>query len=163
MIHLVVDCVDCSQLHADRPSLPDVPAVYFVSPTSANIQRIASDLRKGLYASTYINFTSALPKHLLEEFAETVAKDGTVEGVEQVRPPPVPSFARVSLRGPLFKDARTHTGIRPTPRLPRSRPFALLARAFSLGRLPVSQHLVFLCPPTRLPARRPPDHLRETE
>ncbi|GAA5970900.1 hypothetical protein JCM8115_007034 [Rhodotorula mucilaginosa] len=72
------------QLHADRPSLPDVPAVYFVSPTSANIQRIASDLRKGLYASTYINFTSALPKHLLEEFAETVAKDGTVEGVEQV-------------------------------------------------------------------------------
>ncbi|KWU45721.1 putative SLY1 protein [Rhodotorula sp. JG-1b] len=72
------------QLQADRPSLPDVPAVYFVSPTSANIQRIASDLRKGLYASTYINFTSALPKHLLEEFAETVAKDGTVEGVEQV-------------------------------------------------------------------------------
>ncbi|GAA5979618.1 hypothetical protein JCM10908_002984 [Rhodotorula pacifica] len=72
------------QLHADRPSLPDVPAVYFVSPTSANIQRIASDLRKGLYAATYINFTSALPRHLLEELAETVAKDGTVEGVEQV-------------------------------------------------------------------------------
>ncbi|BGP53445.1 hypothetical protein JCM8202_001088 [Rhodotorula sphaerocarpa] len=72
------------QLHADRPSLPDVPAVYFVSPTSANIQRIAADLRRGLYAATYVNFTSALPKNLLEELAETVAKDGTVENVEQV-------------------------------------------------------------------------------
>ncbi|BGO89095.1 hypothetical protein NBRC10512_003840 [Rhodotorula toruloides] len=72
------------QLHSDRPALPDVPAIYFVSPTSANVQRIAADLRKGLYASTYVNFTSALPRPLLEEFAETVAKDGTVEGVEQV-------------------------------------------------------------------------------
>ncbi|GAA5871309.1 hypothetical protein JCM8547_007248 [Rhodosporidiobolus lusitaniae] len=72
------------QLHSDRPALPDVPAIYFVSPSSANIQRIAADLRKGLYASTYVNFTSALPRNLLEEFAETVAKDGTVEGVEQV-------------------------------------------------------------------------------
>ncbi|BGP37496.1 Vesicle trafficking between the ER and Golgi [Rhodotorula kratochvilovae] len=72
------------QLHADRPALPDVPAIYFVSPTSASVQRIAADLRKGLYASTYINFTSALSRALLEEFAEQVAKDGTVEGVEQV-------------------------------------------------------------------------------
>ncbi|TNY18267.1 putative SLY1 protein [Rhodotorula diobovata] len=72
------------QLHSDRPALPDVPAIYFVSPTSSNVQRIAADLRKGLYASTYVNFTSALSRSLLEEFAETVAKDGTVEGVEQV-------------------------------------------------------------------------------
>lgn len=75
----------CRQLHSDRPALPDVPAIYFVSPTSSNVQRIAADLRKGLYASTYVNFTSALSRSLLEEFAETVAKDGTVEGVEQVR------------------------------------------------------------------------------
>ncbi|BGP18919.1 hypothetical protein JCM10213_005495 [Rhodosporidiobolus nylandii] len=72
------------QLHSQRPSLPDVPAIYFVSPSSANIQRIAADLKQGLYASTYVNFTSALPRPLLEEFAETVARDGTVEGVEQV-------------------------------------------------------------------------------
>ncbi|KPV77123.1 uncharacterized protein RHOBADRAFT_25016 [Rhodotorula graminis WP1] len=72
------------QLHSDRPALPDVPAIYFVSPTSTNVQRIAADLRKGLYASTYVNFTSALGRNLLEEFAETVARDGTVEGVEQV-------------------------------------------------------------------------------
>ncbi|KAK4701611.1 sec1 family domain-containing protein 1, partial [Phenoliferia sp. Uapishka_3] len=72
------------QLHADRPSLPDVPAIYFVAPTQPNIRRIAQDLQKSLYASTYINFTSALSRPLLEEFADLVAKDGTVEGVEQV-------------------------------------------------------------------------------
>lgn len=73
------------QLHAERPSLPDVPAIYFVAPTQSNIRRIALDLQKGLYASSYVNFTSALSRGLLEEFAETIAKDGTVEGVEQVR------------------------------------------------------------------------------
>ncbi|KAK4050541.1 Vesicle trafficking between the ER and Golgi [Microbotryomycetes sp. JL221] len=72
------------QLHSDRPSLPDVPAVYFCAPTQANVRRIAADLQKGLYASTYVNFTSSLSRSLLEEFAETVARDGTVEGVEQV-------------------------------------------------------------------------------
>ena len=29
------------QLHSDRPALPDVPAIYFVSPTSENVARIA--------------------------------------------------------------------------------------------------------------------------
>lgn len=72
------------QLHAERPALPDVPAIYFVSPTQANIERIAADLKKGLYASSYINFTSALSRPLLDLFAETVAKDGSAEGVEQV-------------------------------------------------------------------------------
>ena len=63
-----------------------MPAIYFVAPTQSNIRRIAQDLQKGLYASTYVNFTSALSRGLLEEFAETVAKDGTVEGVEQASP-----------------------------------------------------------------------------
>ncbi|KAK4052065.1 Vesicle trafficking between the ER and Golgi [Microbotryomycetes sp. JL201] len=72
------------QMHSDRPALPDVPAVYFCAPTQANVRRIAQDLQRGLYQSTYVNFTSALSRPLLEEFAETVARDGTVEGVEQV-------------------------------------------------------------------------------
>ena len=29
------------QLHSDRPALPDVPAIYFVSPTNENVARIA--------------------------------------------------------------------------------------------------------------------------
>ncbi|CAD6931330.1 unnamed protein product [Tilletia caries] len=73
------------QLHAnDRPSLPDVPAIYLVQPTLANLKRIAEDLNKGLYDAAYINFTSQLPRSMLEEFAAMVARDGTSESVKQV-------------------------------------------------------------------------------
>lgn len=73
-----------SQLHSTRPSLPDVPAVYFVSPTLANIRRIAEDLEKGLYERYHINFVEPLPRALLEELASAVAKEGTEELVDQV-------------------------------------------------------------------------------
>ncbi|KAL9938762.1 hypothetical protein V8E36_002481 [Tilletia maclaganii] len=73
------------QLHAnDRPSLPDVPAIYLVQPTLHNLKRIAEDLNKGLYDAAYINFTSQLPRNVLEEFAAIVAKDGTADSVKQV-------------------------------------------------------------------------------
>jgi hypothetical protein len=29
------------QLHSNRPALPDVPAIYFISPTQQNIRRVA--------------------------------------------------------------------------------------------------------------------------
>ena len=73
-----------SQLHSLRPALPDVPAVYFVSPTLANVQRIAQDLQKGLYESFHLNFVEPLPRSLLEELASSVAQDGTSEFVAQV-------------------------------------------------------------------------------
>jgi hypothetical protein len=72
-----------SQLHSLRPPLPDVPAVYFVSPTLANIRRIAEDLRKGLYESFHLNFVEPLPRALLEELAAFVAQDGTGDLIEQ--------------------------------------------------------------------------------
>ncbi|PPQ90944.1 hypothetical protein CVT25_008255 [Psilocybe cyanescens] len=72
------------QLHSLRPPLPDVPAVYFVSPTLANIRRIAQDLQKSLYESFHLNFVEPLPRALLEELAASVAQDGTGELVEQV-------------------------------------------------------------------------------
>ena len=72
------------QLHSNRPPLPDVPAVYFVSPTMTNIRRIAQDLEKGLYESFHLNFVEPLPRALLEELAAAVARDGTGEFVEQV-------------------------------------------------------------------------------
>ncbi|RPD55850.1 Sec1-like protein [Lentinus tigrinus ALCF2SS1-6] len=72
------------QLHSNRPPLPDVPAVYFVSPTLTNIRRIAQDLEKGLYESYHLNFVEPLPRALLEELAAAVARDGTGELVEQV-------------------------------------------------------------------------------
>lgn len=72
------------QLHSDRPPLPDVPAVYFVSPTSENVKRIAADMKRMLYESFYVNFTSTVPKPVMEEFASLVAADGTGQLVQQV-------------------------------------------------------------------------------
>ena len=60
--------------------------MYFVSPTLANIQRIAYDLEKQLYESFHINFVEPLPRALLEELAASVARDGTGEYVQQVSP-----------------------------------------------------------------------------
>ncbi|KAE9409150.1 Sec1-like protein [Gymnopus androsaceus JB14] len=72
------------QLHSTRPALPDVPAVYFISPTTANIRRIAEDLDKSLYESFHFNFVEPLPRALLEELAASVARDGTGELVKEV-------------------------------------------------------------------------------
>lgn len=78
-------CLHChSQLHSQRPPLPDVPAVYFVAPTLANIRRISEDLDKCLYESFHLNFVEPLPRALLEELAASVATSGTGELVEQV-------------------------------------------------------------------------------
>ncbi|ORY33068.1 Sec1-like protein [Naematelia encephala] len=63
------------QLHSPRPPLADVPAVYFVSPTLANIKRIAEDLNPPLYSSYYLSFTSSLPRSLLEELASLILAD----------------------------------------------------------------------------------------
>ena len=73
------------QLNADRPPLPDVPAVYLVSPSRESIKRIAIDLEKGLYESFYLNFTSTLSRPLLEELASMVVENGSDSLIEQVR------------------------------------------------------------------------------
>lgn len=98
------------QLKGDRPPLPDVPAVYFVSPSKENLTRIAKvsdeiracaarikrhlltfvllslsqDMTDRLYESYYINFTSQISRPLLEEFAGIVARDGTADLIQQV-------------------------------------------------------------------------------
>ncbi|KIJ37391.1 hypothetical protein M422DRAFT_33728 [Sphaerobolus stellatus SS14] len=72
------------QLHSSRPPLSDVPAIYFVAPTLANIRRIAEDLEKNVYESFHLSFVEPLPRALLEELAASVAQDGTVDLVEQV-------------------------------------------------------------------------------
>ena len=76
--------VSRSQLHSTRPPLPDVPAVYFVSPTLANVRRIAEDLQRGLYESFHLNFIEPLPRALLEELAAAVARDDTGDLIQQV-------------------------------------------------------------------------------
>lgn len=45
-----------------RQRIEDVPALYFLSPTEANVKRIADDLAAGLYDSAHLNFSSSLPR-----------------------------------------------------------------------------------------------------
>jgi len=71
-------------IHADRASLPDVPAVYFVEPTKENLDLIIKDLKDDKYSEFYINFTSTLERDLLEYFAESVSTTGKSERVKQV-------------------------------------------------------------------------------
>lgn len=72
------------QLKADRQPIADVPAVYFVEPTQENIKRIADDLGRALYDSAYLNFTSSIPRGLLEELAATTAANGSAGNIVQV-------------------------------------------------------------------------------
>lgn len=82
----IIYCECDRQLHSSRPPLPDVPAVYFVSPTLPNIRRIAEDLDKALYESFHVNFSEPLSRSLLEELAASVARDNTGELIEEVCP-----------------------------------------------------------------------------
>ncbi|KAJ3120266.1 Vesicle trafficking between the ER and Golgi [Physocladia obscura] len=86
-------------LTSDRQPIPDVPAVYFVSPTRESISRIAEvrfffilcikvveleipnqDLTKNLYESYYLNFTYSISRNLLEELAAAaIATNASVQ------------------------------------------------------------------------------------
>ncbi|CAD7952876.1 unnamed protein product [Amoebophrya sp. A25] len=54
---------------AERSEVPDVPCIYFIEPTEQNIQKIIEDCRRKLYPDLYVNFTSTVPRALLERLA----------------------------------------------------------------------------------------------
>lgn len=72
----------CRLIQTERYPIPDVPAIYFVQPTQENIQLIANDLSRGLYENVYINFTSPLPRVLLEDLASRTID--TASSISQV-------------------------------------------------------------------------------
>ncbi|KAK3327413.1 Sec1-like protein [Cercophora scortea] len=71
-------------LSSSRAPIPDVPAIYLVEPTPANLKNITNDLQKGLYSSANINFLSSIPRPLLEDFAAQTAVAGTSEQIAQI-------------------------------------------------------------------------------
>ncbi|KAJ8067483.1 hypothetical protein OCU04_004827 [Sclerotinia nivalis] len=70
-------------ISANRHPIPDVPVLYLVEPTEANLKGITSDLSRGLYSPAYINFLSSIPRALLEDFAKQTAEAGTSESIAQ--------------------------------------------------------------------------------
>ncbi|KAF9108763.1 Vesicle trafficking between the ER and Golgi [Mortierella sp. GBA35] len=71
-------------LKNERQPIPDVPAIYFVEPTSDNIRRISEDLSNRLYDSYYINFSSVIPRPLMEELAASTIPSGSSAQIQQV-------------------------------------------------------------------------------
>lgn len=71
-------------LHSDRDSIPDVPAIYFVMPTEENVQRICRDLQNQLYENYFLNFISAIPRQRLEELASAAIHGNTVPQISKV-------------------------------------------------------------------------------
>lgn len=71
-------------INSPRYPIPDVPVLYLVEPTAVNIQLICSDLARGLYSPAYINFTSSIPRPLLEDLAAQIAATNTAEHIAQV-------------------------------------------------------------------------------
>lgn len=49
-----------------------------------NLNLISQDLSRSLYADTYINFLSSIPRPLMEDFAAQIAEAGTAESIAQV-------------------------------------------------------------------------------
>ncbi|KAF2198649.1 SEC1 family transport protein-like protein SLY1 [Delitschia confertaspora ATCC 74209] len=71
-------------INTTRHTIPDVPVIYLVEPTPANLQAITSDLSRNLYSPAYINFLSSIPRPLLEDFAVQTAASGTSEHLAQI-------------------------------------------------------------------------------
>ncbi len=56
-------------LEAERQSIPDVPAVYFVRGVEEAVERAVADAAAGLYDSLHLNFTPSLPAPLMQKLA----------------------------------------------------------------------------------------------
>ncbi|KAG8091392.1 hypothetical protein GUJ93_ZPchr0012g20940 [Zizania palustris] len=67
-----------------RQQVPDAPAVYLVRPTAANVDRISADAAAGLYASFHINFSTSVPRPILERLASATAASRSAHRVARV-------------------------------------------------------------------------------
>ncbi|AQK55183.1 SEC1-family transport protein SLY1 [Zea mays] len=67
-----------------RQQVADAPAVYFLRPTQANADRVAADAAASLYASFHLNFSSALPRPLLDRLAAATAASGSAHRVARL-------------------------------------------------------------------------------
>lgn len=73
-----------SQLHSDRDSIPDVPAIYFCAATEENLGRIAQDFQSGLYDVYHLNFISPISRQKLEDLAAAALQAGCVANIHKV-------------------------------------------------------------------------------
>ncbi|KAJ0015273.1 hypothetical protein Pint_19779 [Pistacia integerrima] len=68
----------------DRKPVHDVPAVYFVQANQQNIQRIIADSSASLYDSFHLNFSSSIPRALLEDLASGTLNSDSIQRISKV-------------------------------------------------------------------------------
>ncbi|KAG6410957.1 hypothetical protein SASPL_129030 [Salvia splendens] len=68
----------------DRNPVLDVPAVYFLQPTPQNVQRIIADASRALYDSFHLNFSSSIPRPLLEDLATGTMNSDSIQRISKV-------------------------------------------------------------------------------
>ncbi|KAK4378160.1 hypothetical protein RND71_000022 [Anisodus tanguticus] len=68
----------------DRKPVHDVPALYFVQSTHLNLQRIIADASNSLYDSFHLNFSSSIPRPLLEDLASGTINSDSIERISKV-------------------------------------------------------------------------------
>lgn len=75
-LHLMLD--------TERQPIPDVPAVYFVQPSEASVARIVEDVQRGLYDAFHLNFSTHIPRPLMEKLAAGVVAGNAAARVARV-------------------------------------------------------------------------------
>lgn len=71
-------------LKSKREPLPDVPAVYIVSPTQSNITILSEDLKAAMYGFYYLNMIYPITRPLLEDIAVAAVQGGTANQIQKV-------------------------------------------------------------------------------
>ncbi|XP_022214901.2 protein sly1 homolog [Drosophila obscura] len=72
------------QLHSDRDSIPDVPAIYFCLPTDENLDRIQQDFSNGLYDIYHLNFLAPITRSKIENLAAAALHAGCVANIHRM-------------------------------------------------------------------------------
>jgi len=75
-------------LHLDisthRDAVPDVAAIYFVSPSGEAVEHIAADVTRRLYDAFHLNFASPIPRPLMETLAQRCVASDSVRAVSKL-------------------------------------------------------------------------------
>jgi hypothetical protein len=71
-------------LESERQPIPEVPAVYLVSPSEACVRRCGRDLKAGLYAQSHLHFAAPLPRPALEALAAEAVQGDALGRVARV-------------------------------------------------------------------------------
>ena len=134
-LHLLLD--------NERQPIHDVPAVYFVAPSAHNVARITADFAAGLYEAYHLNFSSSLPRPMLEELAAGSVKANAAGKVAKVfdqyadfvsLSEDIFSLAQrdayVALNDPTAKDADVENAVSDVVK-------GLLSVCATLGRVPI--------------------------